>query len=329
MELKKTVVFTRHGIRYPLIYTEEFESRFGKKNLVNWEFEDERMGNLTKKGELVEFIFGQELKNILNTDNIKDPYYYCNCTKRTYLTAKILATSMFPYAKIDINKKYKELERLDVTFNTILKDKYVIDKEKSELLDKKMIKVYTKMEEILGLEKGAISDKKTELYIDDTGYLHASGAIRMATDICDLFILKYYENFPLNEIFESDNFLEDLKLMATAKDEFLDLIFSDKKYTLASIDNVFNLLNELIKKDNDLILVAGHDSNIATILSMLDVDLKIENDAIEKYPIGSKLIFKIYEDNSYELYYSYLHYDTIRNLDGRKPTVRLLKKGTL
>ncbi|WP_197035257.1 histidine phosphatase family protein, partial [Oceanivirga salmonicida] len=193
----------------------------------------------------------------------------------------------------------------------------------------KLKDAYTRIEELLDLEKGTIVNKKSNIYLDDTGYLHVKGALRLATDISDLFILKYYENFPLDKIFKSDDFMKDLRLISTVKDEFLDLIFGDTKYIKESKENAYLLLSDEIKKDNDLTLIVGHDSNLSCIMSMLDIDYKLNENMIEKYPIGAKLLFNIFEDDTYELYYVYYNYNDIREIKYNKPIMEKIKKGKL
>ena len=146
-----------------------------------------------------------------------------------------------------------------------------------------------------------------------------------------LFILKYYEGFDQKEIFESDNFIEDLKFMAKAKDEFLDCIFADKDYQNLAKSNVFdNILLKELKEENRNSLIVGHDSNLSVIMSKLGIDYKINENSLEKYPIGAKLIFKVYEDNSYDLYYAYFDYKSMRDLNSKKDLIiEFLKKGQL
>ncbi|WP_228846739.1 hypothetical protein [Metamycoplasma hominis] len=67
-------------------------------------------------------------------------------------------------------------------------------------------------------------------------------------------------------------------------------------------------------------MIVGHDTNIATTLAMLDVkmpDLK----QLEKYPIGSKLIFAINDDNSFDLHIAFFDFKDIRNFNLSNPQI--------
>lgn len=154
------------------------------------------------------------------------------------------------------------------------------------------------------------------------------GALRYATDICDLYILKYYENFKFDDIFESDSFMDDLRLVSTAKDEFLDLMFGSKEFIENATNSILDYLKDTLNDDNLFHIIVGHDSNIAMLMSALNIDYKVNTKhCIEKYPVGSKLIIDIYEDDSYEINYAYFDYNTIRNMDDKKFVIELLKKG--
>lgn len=329
MKVKKTVIFSRHGLRYPLIFKKNFIEVFGK-DITNWNFSDEKMGLLTHKGELIEHKFGINLKNSLDNFNLE--YIFCNSMERTYLTAKAISLGICPYKNNKIEYKYDDFSQMDYDFCLKIKNfsSKIIDDMKIEEIDKKLLPIYTRMEELLKVEKGTISNKKTNIYLGEDNFIHVRGALKIATDVCDLFILKYYEGFPENEIFESNNFLEDLKFLAIAKDVFLDCIFANKDFYENSYSNVFdNILMKELKSDRKDALIVGHDSNLSLILSKLGINYTTNIESIEKYPIGAKLIFKIYEDNSYDLYYTYFKPEAMRNLNNNEIILEYLKRGQL
>lgn len=287
------------------------------------------MGDLTEKGVLLEHKFGIDLQDKIEFKKID--YIFCNSMRRTYLTAKAIALGLTPYKTTKINTKIEDFSEMDTNFCLVLKATDIAKHEKAETIDKNLYPLYTRMEELLKVEKGSISSKKTTFYIDDTGFLHVRGALKLATDICDLFILKYYQGFKEEDIFESQNFIEDLKFMAKAKDVFLDCIFSDKLYQNYARANVYdNILKKELYSSDKLSLIVGHDSNLSLIFSKLGIDSYQTNEkSIEKYPVGAKLIFYIFEDNSYDLYYTYYDYETIRNFGNKKPIMEFLKRGKL
>lgn len=326
MKIKKRVIFSRHGLRYPLFYRDILLKEF-KKDVIKWDFSDEDMGILTKKGEVIEYRFGQELKDMLNIKEDTSIHITSNSTKRTYLTAKLLSTAMFPYRNIEPEYLYKDFSKLESKYNIVFFDENILNHDIPKEIDKKLFPIYTKIEELLELKKGTITNNPTYIFIDDNGYTQVRGALRIATDLSDLCVLKYYEGFDYEDIFKSDNFIEDLRYILDAKDQFLDMIFADKAYIEASQDHAFNIFKKEILNDKELSIVVGHDSNISTILSTLNIEYSRNEYTLEKYPIGSKLILEIFEDNTYKLYYSYFSYEDIRNTGFGKPIMELLKTG--
>ena len=319
MQVKKILIFSRHGLRYPLT---------NNSGISNWLYEY-RLGDLTYKGEIFEYLFGKKLKKMLNIYDEENILFISNSMRRTYLTAKILAQAIIPYKDSKINIKYKNFDNIDYRFNFLLNNKNVYTNEMTEKVDKRLKPVYDKMEEILSLEKGSISSCKTNILVKDDGFLSVNGALKRATYICDLFLIQYYEGFSKDKIFKSDNFISDLKLMSKAKDEFLDLLFANDEFISNSKVNIFDLVSkELFNYDNKVSVIVGHDSNLATLMKKFNVNYVYPNNiSIEKYPVGAKLIFKIFYNNSYEIYYSYFKYEDIRDMKVENPVMILIKKG--
>ncbi|WP_064580516.1 hypothetical protein [Streptobacillus moniliformis] len=325
MKLKKILIYSRHGIRYPLFNLEEISKIVDPKK-IKWDFED---GILTKKGEILEYEFGKYLKKYLDklNFNISTKEFHTNSMKRTILTSKLLALAMFPFENIEIEYMFKDMKKLDLNYNiTLTKD--IINIEKIEKNDEKIRSSYNLIEKSLGLKKDSIYNLKSEITIDDRGIIYSNGAFKYGTDIVDMYILKYYEGFKYDEIFKGDNFRKDLKEMSKVKDSLLDLLFADKEYINYSETNAYKLMLKHAKNDVDLSVIVGHDSNIATILSALDIDSDDIGNEFEKYPIGSKLIFKIYEDDSFDLDMLYYDVDRIRYMEDRDPICKnLVNKG--
>lgn len=312
-KIKKVIIFSRHGLRYPLLNYED------KKDIVtpsdiNWEFSD---GVLTKKGEILEYKFGQYIREYLNglDFNINSKKIRSNSLKRTVLTAKILSLALFPFENVEVEYKDKEYKIMEEDFNiNILKED--INQEKLKLMDDELRPVYNRIEELLNIEKDKIYNIKSDILVNELGFIHSHGAFKIATDIVDVYILKYYEKFLEDEILKNVDLKKEIKYLSEVKDRLLDVIFADMEYIVKSKKNAYNLLLEELKNDKDFTLLVGHDSNIATILSVLGVDTNNIGNEFEKYPIDTKLVFKIYEDESFDLEMMYYNIDDIRNITG-------------
>ena len=314
--MKKLIIFSRHGLRYPLLKYETMSGIISKED-INWDFDE---GMLTEKGELLEFKLGLFLRKYIKKfgkkfDKIE---FSSNSIRRTVATARILASAMFPYREIDIKFKDKNYNTMESDFNIYLSS-LDINKEKLRKLDEKLIPEYTRLEEILNIDRNTLVNIGSNIKIGENGFLMSDGAFKIATDIVDMYILKYFEGFNEEDIFRSDNFYNDLEFLSEIKDSLLDTIFGDLDYINDSPTEITKLIQSKINNDNDLDVIVGHDSNIATIFAKLGIDIKYK--ILEKYPIGAKLLFKVYEDNSFDLELIYYNPTSIRNMDDNDPVI--------
>ncbi|VWL84914.1 histidine phosphatase family protein [Oceanivirga miroungae] len=330
-KIVKRVLFSRHGIRYPLFKNEKMIEKYGK-DIVDWDFDKKEMGVLTKKGMLIENLFGQNLRDIMQINDNDDIKFYCNTTERTYTTSRALSLAMTPYKEQKINRAANDFKSLDKRFNTLVFDENLLNHELIKEIDKSLMPVYERIEKLYDLKDGTLKNNSTKLSVDKRGYIVVKGALMEATDLADVAVLKYYEGVDLDKIFkiEVEDVVDEIKYISIAKDMFLDAIFADRRYIESSDDNVYKMLLEELNSGDRLTCLVGHDSNIATITKMFNVDLRIDSRCmIEKYPIGAKLLFNIYDDNTYEMLYIFYHYEDIRNIGFNKPIIKRLKVGEL
>lgn len=314
--MKKLIIFSRHGLRYPLLKYESMQGIISEKD-VNWDFEE---GILTEKGEILEFKMGIFLRKYIEKfgKKLKKIEFSSNSIKRTVATAKILATSMFPYREIEVKFKDKTFSTMEKDFNIYL-DSLDINKEKLKKLDYRLKPQYERLEKILNIEDGTFLNIGSNIKIGENGFLMSDGAFKIATDIVDMYILKYFEGFKEQNIFKSDNFYKDLEYISEIKDSLLDTIFGDLDYINDSPTEITKLIQSKINSETDLDVIVGHDSNIATIFAKLGINLDYK--ILEKYPIGAKLLFKVYDDNSFDLELIYYKPESIRNMNNDNPVI--------
>lgn len=314
--MKKLIIFSRHGLRYPLLKYESMQGIISEKD-VNWDFEE---GMLTEKGEILEFKMGIFLRKYIEKfcEKLKKIEFSSNSIKRTVATAKILATSMFPYREIEVKFKDKTFSTMEKDFNIYL-GSLDINKDKLKKLDYRLKPRYERLEKILNIEDGTFLNIGSNIKIGENGFLMSDGAFKIATDIVDMYILKYFEGFKEQNIFKSDNFYKDLEYISEIKDSLLDTIFGDLDYINDSPTEITKLIQSKINSETDLDVIVGHDSNIATIFAKLGINLDYK--ILEKYPIGAKLLFKVYDDNSFDLELIYYKPESIRNMNNDNPVI--------
>ena len=201
--MKKLIIFSRHGLRYPLLKYESMQGIISEKD-VKWDFEE---GMLTEKGEILEFKMGIFLRKYIEKfcEKLKKIEFSSNSIKRTVATAKILATSMFPYREIEVKFKDKTFSTMEKDFNIYL-GSLDINKDKLKKLDYRLKPRYERLEKILNIEDGTFLNIGSNIKIGENGFLMSDVAFKIATDIVDMYILKYFEGFKEQNIFKSDNF---------------------------------------------------------------------------------------------------------------------------
>lgn len=324
MNLKKIVIFTRHGVRNPLANATLIND-FISENLVNFKTSDY---SLTDKGKLIEYQLGLYIKRIFDELGYKPSkkYVYANSLHRTYLTGRILSLALFPYENIKVNIKDESLDYMDPHFNIIIEDKNILNQK---VVDDTILTLkdrFNKLENILNIKENSLYNYKTNICINELGHVMVDGGLYIANSIIDLFTTYYYNGLEYNEIFKSDNFIEDLKYISLIKDVFLETVFGNNDYTNNSKLNCYKLLQEALIDDNDFNLLVGHDASLCTILKMLNLDISMNN-KIEKYPIAGKLIFYVYDNNEVKIDLIYPYYKSIREdvLDIRKEFIGSFK----
>lgn len=319
----RKIIFGRHGIRYPFP-TKDISIKWFGKDLINWEFENEKVATLTDNGAILELHLGQFLRNHLKLDN-NEIKIICNSTLRTYQTAKLLAMGMQPKKDPVIECADKTFSKRDERFDLKHLDESYIDWDLFSKFDNMSKKAYELIKEKFDLDKEVpFLTEETSFELTKGGY-KSSGKFFKAASLSDILLAKYYYGIKNDKIFKSNNFIDDLKTMVEVKDRFIDFLFQNKKLIDDTKTNAYKFLKEEFRKCEDTTLIIGHNTNISTLLSALDIKMP-DHGQLEKYPIGSKLIFYIKDDDSFDLEYIFYDHKDIKNMTLNKPKVLKLGK---
>ncbi len=73
----------------------------------------------------------------------------------------------------------------------------------------------------------------------------------------DVMQSMFYDGFKESEIFRSQDFISDLKLILKAKDFVIDLIWNNPKLALESEKNIYQLLKSCFYNNSDLNILVG------------------------------------------------------------------------
>jgi glucose-1-phosphatase len=142
----------------------------------------------------------------------------------------------------------------------------------------------------------------------------------------DAFTLQYYEGFPLDQVaWGQIKTPEQWKELSAIKNGYQDALFTSPDVSReVAAPLVDYIRSQLVDQDKanapKITLMVGHDSNIASLLSALQVKPYELPDTYEKTPIGGQVVFERWHDakNDKDLLkveYVYQTADQLRNAD--------------
>ena len=334
-ELEEVVVLSRHNIRSPLSTKGSILDSATQHEWYNW---SSNASELSLQGGMLETAMGQYFRKWLEKEGLIEENYrgesdevrfYANAKQRTIATSNYFISGFLPVNDIDVVTK-AEYDKMDPVFNpqlTFVNDKYREDASKvilSAIPD--LSKEYELLMDVLDFEEseayknGSLSEFKNgddEAVVEVNKEPGLKGSLKNATSLADALVLQYYEEEDdLKAAFGHELTLEDWQAISRIKDVYGDVLFADK---LISTNVAHPLLqeirSELKNKDRKFGFLCGHDSNIVSVLSALDVEEYKLEDAIEaKTPIGCKFVIEKLKKNNKEFVRLSLCYNSIDQL---------------
>lgn len=343
--LDKVVVLSRHNIRSPLSDGSSVLSQVTPHQWFNW---TSKPSELSLRGGVLETIMGQYFRKWLESEDfIPENYipkdgevrFYSNSMQRTIATAQYFSSGMLPVANVKIEHLYAP-SRMDDVFNpqTVTLSDDFINKAMEEVnsmygysslseLCETLRPSYDVLERVLDFEKSAYAQANnfphfknddTEVFFKERSEPGMKGSLKIATSASDALILQYYEESDDKKAAFGHNIsLEEWEKIALIKDIYIDVLFTPPVVAKELARPLLILISEELEEENRRFsFLCGHESNIASVLSALDVKEYSLPDAIEKkIPIGAKLVFEVWKDNSGAEFVSInLVYQTIEQL---------------
>lgn len=327
-QLNQTVILSRHNIRSPLSEKGSLLERMTPHSWHEWSSET---SELTLKGGVLETQMGQYFRKWLEKEKLFPLNYhpsdnevriYANAKQRTIATSNYFSSGLLPSFDADI-ETHVPFDTMDPTFNPQLtfaspaygkaaeeqirslfqndvdhlKDNYellsdVIDFRDSEAYKSKEVLEFKTDDLALTFETG----KEPTM----------SGSLKIGCTVSDALTLQYYEEPDAKKAgFGHDLSFEQWKELSKIKDVYGDVLFSAP---LVSYNVAHPLLEEikgeLSDEERKFTFLCGHDSNISSVLSSLEVNDYVLPSSIEgKTPIGSKVVFNSFADEEGNDYY--------------------------
>ena len=338
LKVNKMVIVSRHNIRSPLSGAGSLLAEVTPHQWFNW---TSQPSELSLKGGMLEEKMGVYYRNYLQgvgLYNDVDTFIgkiriYTNAKERTIETGRHFASTFLLGHEFEI-ETHAEYDTMDPVFNPQLT--FVSESYKKEALDEiknlfnneiinlqynyDLLTKLIDFEESNAYKNGTITGfdpKDIEISLELNKEPSMTGSLKNACSISDALVLQYYENRDdYQAAFNKNIDLEYWKNISYIKDLYGDILFTAPLIS----HNVANPLLKEIKKelnnDNYFSFLCGHDSNIGSVLSSLNVKPYELNNAIEaKTPIGCKITIVSYTDNDNNEYYGiYLVYQSIDEL---------------
>ncbi|QDY41571.1 bifunctional glucose-1-phosphatase/inositol phosphatase [Candidatus Pantoea soli] len=346
MQLQQVLMLSRHNLRAPLATNGSVLEQSTKKSWPQW---DVAGGELTTKGGVLEVYMGNYTRQWLAQQGLvqngscpdsSSIFVYANSLQRTVATAQYFVTGAFPGCDIAVTHQ-DAMGTMDPVFNPVITDD-------SEAFNKKALAAMTAANEKLALKPAlqrlekiidyksspACNGKKQcDLSSGDNTFTAengkepgVNGPLKTGNSLVDAFTLQYYEGFPADQVaWGQIKTPEQWKELAAIKNGYQDALFTSPEVARdVAAPLVDYIRSQLVDQDKasapKVTLMVGHDSNIASLLSALQVKPYELPGNDEKTPIGGQVVFERWHDakNNKDLLkveYVYQTADQLRNAD--------------
>ncbi len=315
-ETVKTVILARHNLRAPL-----GDKELNELTPHKWYQWTVKAGYLSPKGALAETIMGRYFHDELLEEGLfpNENYvpkagevrFYANSFERTIATARYFAAGFCPMADIAIEHHAGINESdpvfADVKINPTAKAQREIDREVASFDGgKKIGERFSREAEVAAKvldfkdSEFARKNKVKTFATDDTtvankGLLSVRGMIHKAKRASDAMMLQYYETGGSKAAsFGHKMSAKDWEDIAALQYIGVNLHFEtpavSREYARPLLRE---MKGELTAAERKFAFLCGHDTNIATVLSALQVeDYRLPNSIETKTPLGVMLVIK-------------------------------------
>ncbi|MFZ7135275.1 histidine-type phosphatase [Avibacterium avium] len=331
LQLEKIVIFSRHGIRTPLVGKDSILSQATPYQWVKWQ---DKTGYLTAKGARLEKLFAAywsewlQQTGILSSQCPKDDLFiYTNARPRTIDTGVSFAKGAYSHCAIRVNY-LGEYNTMDNTFNPVIRSK--VDKAFEQKARKAVDELvgeggfaqlnthlqsnFNALATALNQAQSPLCQEKQLCNLDqETNTLtftqgkepKTTGALRDGTGAADSFLLQYYEGFPAKDVAwgRIDN-QESWKKIVDIKERYNQLLFGTQVMAKEAATPLLTFIQNSFKdygyqhpyiekaRKAKVVLLVGHDSNVGSLLPLLKVKPYHLPDQLETTPISGKVAFE-------------------------------------
>lgn len=347
--LKEVVILSRHNIRSPL---SDNGSTLGKLTPHRWTNWSAASSELTLRGGLLETMMGQFFRKWLVEEglfsenyvpNADEVNFYANSMQRTIATAQYFSSGFMPVANVTVHHRYAPSKMDPVFFPRLTKVSEAFCTEAMNQIaamggqkgirgiNEGLEDSYRILADVLDLkdspacksgETCAFDDYDTQIILKKGEEPAMKGSLKLANSASDAFILQYYEEADARKAaFGHDISSSDWEKIAHIKDVYGDVLFTAPVVAYNVAHPLLVYINDELNADvRKFTFLCGHDSNIASVNAALEIeDYELPSSIEKKTPIGSKLVFEKWIDQSGNEYVAinlvYQTTDQLRNLE--------------
>jgi len=346
MQLQQVLMLSRHNLRAPLADNGSVLEQSTKKSWPQW---DVPGGQLTTKGGVLEIYMGNYTRQWLAQQGLvqngscpdsNNVFVYANSLQRTVATAQFFVNGAFPGCDVAVTHQ-DAMGTMDPIFNPVITDgSEAFNKQAladmAAANEKLALKpAFQRLEKIVDYKSSPACNNKKQCDLssgqnsfsaENGKEPNVSGPLKVGNSLMDAFTLQYYEGFPLDQVaWGQIKTPEQWKELSAIKNGYQDTLFTSP--TIArevAAPLVDYIRSQLVAQDKanapKVTLMVGHDSNIASLLSALQVKPYELPDTYEKPPIGGQVVFERWHDakNDKDLLkveYVYQTADQLRDAD--------------
>lgn len=314
-ELEQVVILSRHNIRAPLSGAGSALDTITPHKWFDWSAE---ASQLSVRGGTLETEMGQYFRKWLESEGLFEPNYrpedgavriYANSKQRTIATARFFAAGLLPVYDADI-EYHAEFDTMDPVFNpvfTYVSDEYVEDsiEEIHEIFNPVLADLADNYDLLFAvIDADESDDYKSGNFkgfaTDDSEFIFeegkepaVSGSLKKACQVSDALVLQYYEEPDRKKAAFGHNLSDDgWEAISEIKDVYGDVLFTSPLVAVNVAHPLLEEINsEMMTNGRRFTFLCGHDSNLASVLSALEVEEYSLPETIEKKtPIGAKLV---------------------------------------
>ena len=313
--LEQVVVLSRHNIRAPLSGSGSVLGDITPHEWFKW---SANPSVLSLRGGILETEMGQYFRVWLEDEGLFPENYrpddgsvriYANSKQRTIATANYFVSGLLPAwdATIETHMDFDQMDPVFCPQLTFVSPAYdaAAKAQIAELFASKIAGLednYKLMAEVIDFEQseafksgrtGGFRTDDTEIVLELNEEPALRGTLKTACSVSDALVLQYYEEADHRRAAFGHKLTEkQWKAIAEVKDAHLEVLLTSP---LIAANVAHPLLaeieSELTAKGRRFTFLCGHDSNIGSVLAALGAEPYNLPGAIDKTPIGGKLVF--------------------------------------